>query len=361
MRKYQKKNFKKIVKVLITILFLVQTTYAQTGIDSLEVRGFAIAAPKSKEVSSFVKFIKKDLSRTSVNTLFLRVNYNYEFKSHPELAEKNALSEKEVKKIVKICKKQDIRIVPIINLLGHQSWKQNNIRSLLRVYPQFEENPGEYLHSEDFYCRSYCPLHPEVHKVVFALVDELIEVFETTRIHVGMDEVFTLGQASCSRCKGKSKAGLFAGEISKINTHLKNKKVTMYMWGDRLIDGVTTGLGKWSASENGTHTAIDRIPKDIVICDWQYKSAPPTNAYFAIKGFQVISCSFQKPEIAIAQLESAINIRKRSKSPIRERMLGVMHTYWGSFDSFLKCYKEQNCQTDKIKGAITTFNKLYTN
>ena len=29
------------------------------------------------------------------------------------------------------------------------------------------------------YCKSYCPLHPDVHDVVFDLVDEICDVFET--------------------------------------------------------------------------------------------------------------------------------------------------------------------------------------
>ena len=38
----------------------------------------------------------------------------------------------------------------------------------------------------------HCPLHPDVHKIVFDLVDEICNVFETDAFHAGMDEVFTL-------------------------------------------------------------------------------------------------------------------------------------------------------------------------
>ena len=61
------------------------------------------------------------------------------------------------------------------------------------------------------------------------------------------------------------------------------------MWGDRFLDGELTGLGKWEASMDDTAPAIDLVPKDIVICDWHYESAPPTAVYFAIKGFNVVS------------------------------------------------------------------------
>jgi len=341
--------------------FFISNSYciSQNSAKDVPVRSFSISAPKPSKLNDFINFIEEDLSNTPVNTLFLKINYQYQFKSHPELTDTNALSEKDVKQLVKKCQQHNINLIPLINLLGHQSWKQDNIKSLLRVYPEFEENPGIKLQDKDFYCRSYCPLHPEVHAIVFDLVDELIDVFEATGVHVGMDEVFILGEDGCTRCNGKNKAALFAGEVTKIYNHLNNKKLKMYMWGDRLLDGKTTGLGKWCASENETPPAINLIPKDIVICDWQYKTAPPTPAYFALKGFQVISCSYHVSEVAKQQLQSAINNRKFSNPTIKNRLLGVMHTYWGSFDSFYNCYKDEKCSTEKIQGAIKTFKSIY--
>jgi uncharacterized lipoprotein YddW (UPF0748 family) len=39
----------------------------------------------------------------------------------------------------------------------------------------------------------WCPLHPEVNKVVFALIDEIIDAFEADAVHIGMDEIFLCG------------------------------------------------------------------------------------------------------------------------------------------------------------------------
>ena len=357
------KEFKEVLKkcaiiCLVTILN-ISFCFAQTIETDKLVKSFTIAAPRPNEVAKFVEFIEEDLSKTSVNTLFLMIDYKYQFKSHPELIGKSVLSESNIKDIVKACANNGIAIIPLVNLLGHQSWKQKYIHALLKVYPEFEENPGDKLLDENFYCRSYCPLHPEVHGIVFDIIDELIEVFETNAIHVGLDEVFVLGEDSCERCNGKNKAKLFADEVTKIYNHLNARNVKMYMWGDRLLDGKTTGLGKWSASYNETYPAIDLIPKDIIICDWQYTTAPPTPAYFALKGFEVISCSFEKPEVAQHQLLSVLQNRKFANKTIGNRMLGVMHTYWSSFDSFIKCYKEKNCKSEKIEGAVKTFKALY--
>ncbi|MBD3853778.1 MAG: family 20 glycosylhydrolase, partial [Acidobacteria bacterium] len=240
----------------------------------LPVRGFAISAPAPDRVDDFVDFINRELVPNNVNTLVLRVDFKYRFTSRPELRGEDALSKSDIRKIVKACRKGNIRLIPQINLLGHQSW-QTKLGKLLEVYPEFDETPWielpetyEWPNDDGLYCKSYCPLHPGVHDVVFALVDEIVKVFDADAFHAGMDEVFYIGMDSCPRCGGHDKAELFAGEVSRIRNHLARSEVELWIWGDRLIDGKSSGIGEWEASMNSTHRAIDLIPKDIVINDW---------------------------------------------------------------------------------------------
>ena len=95
-----------------------------------------------------------------------------------------------------------------------------------------------------------------------------------------------IGEEECPRCSGKDKAELFAGEVNRIRDHLEAGGKELWIWGDQLRDGFTTGLGMWEASENDTHRAIDMSRKDVVICDWHYERAEPTAAYYALKGFR---------------------------------------------------------------------------
>ena len=152
--------------------------------NALPIKGFCIAAPRPDRVDDFVKFIDEELVPSNVNTLILRVDWNYQFTSHPELADSIALSSEDVKELVRTCQKNGINLVPQINLLGHQSWA-GTAYSLITVYPEFDETPhvempDNYVWPNDdgLYCKSYCPLHPEVHEVVFALIDEICNVFE---------------------------------------------------------------------------------------------------------------------------------------------------------------------------------------
>ena len=117
--------------LLLVFISMIQSLPAQQKADnSFPVRGFCIGAPKPQAVDSFTRFIVEELAPRRVNTLILRVDYRYQYKSHPELIDSFALSKAEIKKMVDACKKNNIQIIPQINLLGHQSWASHTNKLL---------------------------------------------------------------------------------------------------------------------------------------------------------------------------------------------------------------------------------------
>lgn len=336
------------MKALIIVLNLLMVNLLSglnaISADILPVRGFCIGAPQPKEVDAFVKFIDEELAPRSVNTLILRVDFNYRYESHPELRDSDALSKSDIKKLVAVCRKNNILIIPQVNLLGHQSWADKT-NKLLMVYPEFDETPlvkmpEKYVwpNADGLYCKSYCPLHPGVHAVVFDLVDEICSVFETDAFHAGMDEVFYIGEAQCPRCSGRDKAELFAGEVRTIRDHLAMKGRKLWIWGDRLIDGKTTGMGEWEASYNNTFRAIDMIPKDVVICDWHYERPDQTPVYFAMKGLSVVTCPWRIADIAVQQTKDMVRFRKNATPEMKERYMGMVQTVWSGAGQFMDNY-----------------------
>lgn len=341
--------------------------------DTLPVRGFCIAAPMHSEVDSFVTFIREGLAPRHVNTLILMVQYDYQFKSHPELVDSGAMSERDAKKIVKICKENDIRIIPQINLLGHQSW-QGQLFKLLEVYPQFDETPWVKMpknyvwpNPDNLYCKSYCPEVPGLHKIIFSLIDELCEVFETDAFHAGMDEVFYIAMPQNKYDGGMDPAKVFADEVGRIDNHLKSTGRQMWMWGDRFLDGKTTGLGEWEASMNNTYRAIDMAPHDVMICDWHYDNAAQTPVYFATKGFHVVSCPWRNPQTGVWQVEDMYKFRQRSTPAMRERYDGIVQTVWSTAGEFMKQYftdqnktlpADQKSEVNCFEQVFDAINKL---
>tara|TARA_R110000868_G_scaffold257575_4_gene514835 strand:+ start:24587 stop:25687 length:1101 start_codon:yes stop_codon:yes gene_type:complete len=331
-------------------LALALATLVSNAQDLFEVKGLCIAAPNSDGVTEFVKFMDEELGPNGINTLVLRVDFNYAYESRPELRGNNPLSKAQIKQLVAVAKKYQINLIPQVNLLGHQSWAEK-INKLLEVYPQFDETPQiiipkkyEWPNADGLYCKSYCPMHPEVHDVVFDLVDEIVAVFEATAFHAGMDEVFYIAHEKCPRCQGKDPATMFANEVNKISRHLADNNKRLWIWGDRLIDASTSGIGMWEASMNNTGRAVDLIDRSVVICDWHYEKALPTPAMFALKGLDVIACPWKKPEVAKEQVKMMYNFRENATPEMKEHYLGIMHTVWSSANEFIKSYHSQKAK-----------------
>jgi hypothetical protein len=287
-------------------------------------RGVHLSIGNQRAVDQLIGVVEQ-LAEMDINVIVGEINYGYEYQSHPELRQRNAVSAKQIKKLLEECRKHNIRLIPQFQCLGHQSWKKNTA-PLLTKYPQFDETPGKYPDNEGIYCRSWCPLHPDVNNIIFALMDELIEVFEADALHVGLDEVFLIGEDACPRCKSRNKAELFAKAVNDYHVHLVGKrKIEMLMWGDRLIDASKYKYGKWEASANETAGAVDLIPKDIIVCDWHYelREAYKSVPMFLDKGFRVWPASWRKPDAA----KAFVDYSKRFDNP---RMLGHLNTTWGA-------------------------------
>ena len=288
------------VKVIASFLALASAVELNAASPAPPLRGLHVMAPKPDEMDLALRFIREALPQEGVNTLVMEFDYRYQFTRRPEVTDPDALWKDDVQKIAAAARQAGVRLIPQINCLGHQSWAANT-GGLLRAHPELDETPGKYPRNNGIYCRSYCPLHPKVHEIVFDLIDELAEAAGADAFHVGMDEVFLLGEDDCERCKGKNKADLFASEVKALHDHLAQSGRTMWMWGDRFLDGATTGMGKWEASIIGTQDAIRAVPKDIVICDWHYERVLPSLTYFALQGFPVIACPWRKPNVALVR------------------------------------------------------------
>jgi hypothetical protein len=349
----------RLVSVAVPMFWVGTAALAlAAGPSLLPVRGLYLGAPKPGDVPLVVSFIRDALPKEGVNVLVMEFDYRYAYASHPEVVDSDALSKSDVKAIVAACHAAGVRLIPLINLLGHQSWAAQTF-GLLRAHPEFDETPGKYPNNQGIYCRSYCPLHPDVHKVVFDLMDELADVCEADAIHVGMDEVFILADPNCPRCGTRNRAEVFAQEVRTLHDHLAQSHREMWMWGDRFLDGSVTGVGEWEGSQNGTASAINLVPRDIVICDWHYDSAPPTAAFFAVEGFRVVYAPWRKRDVAQAELDQVRSVRMHADAVTAPRMLGVLQTTWGSASGFIKAYNGDASMPASDVEAAATFKALF--
>jgi hypothetical protein len=264
------------------------------------------------------------LAAEGVNLIFLEVDYNFEFVSHPELrGSDHVISKKGAEDFASICKQFSIRIVPQFQSLGHQSWAKYTF-ALLKVYPELDLTPNAFPNNEGIYCREWDPYNPKVNAIVFPLIDEILEAFHADGLHMGMDEVFLIGSEYAVSTRDKDPATVYAKVVNDFHDYFTKKNgIQLYMWADRLIDGTKYKFGEWESSLNGTAAAVDSIPKDIVLCDWHYEPMDvyPSIPMFLDKGFKVLPCSYRKVDAVKALIKYSYQLENPN-------MLGHMFTTW---------------------------------
>jgi len=288
----------------------------------MERQGIHVMAGGKASVPALERLVGEIAPSLGLNWVIVEVNGNFRYATHPEAAEKDPITKGEARRLAALAREKKLNLVPMYNCLGHQSWKAN-AGALLRSHPEFNEAPELDATAKDFYCMSWCPNHPAITAFAFDLFDELLEAFEANAFHVGMDEVFVIGH--CPRCRGTSNGDLFAKAVNDLHSHLVGRRgVEMQMWGDRLLDAKVMGYGLWESSENETHAAIDKIPSDIVMCDWHYETVNmefPSIRFFQDKGFRVWPAGWNQEE----SIRRFIEVARRDATP---KMLGYLATTW---------------------------------
>ncbi len=234
------------------------------------------------------------LHAEGVNQLVLEVNYSFEFQAHPELREKRFVLAATAHAMAAAARSNGLALIPEFNCLGHQSFGRRTC-PLLAAHPEFNETPSRSPADPGVYCLSWCPRAPNVNKIIFSLIDEMAAAFEAKSFHVGMDEVYYIGDPECKRCHGADPARLFADQVNALHQHLVvEKRLQMLMWADRVIGPKYQGYSKYDNKQNDLSASIDLIPHDIVMCDWhyEYRTNYPSVPYLHDKGFPVWPAGF---------------------------------------------------------------------
>jgi len=292
-----------------------------------------------------IQYMREGLAPLGVNLVCLEFNPGYNYKCFPELAN-GTFGKAEAQKVAAAAKEAGIRIVPLFMCLGHQGWRFKK-NTLLKAHPEFDETPdvpedGDAENTPDleFYCHSWCASNDDVYKYVFPMMDEIMEDFGADFLHVGMDEVFSLADENCPRCKGKDRAELYARTINILHDHIvKEKGWQMMIWADRLNNAEACGYHAWEGDIWGTWKAVDMIPNDIWLADWHYEMNEegfPGIEVFLEKGFTVLPSSWRELVQTRFLLDEALKAKKSAKEKgYSGTMAGMMITCWSEANNKL--------------------------
>ncbi len=200
--------------------------------------------------------------------------YNYfvleraiELKKHPEYTPQNALTQSEVRRLIKLGNDLGIAVIPQIQIFGHQSSISAGGQVLLDKHPEYAsllEPSGS----------SWCISNPATVKYIEEIIAEYLDVFcEPPFFHVGCDEAYNAG--SCSLCRqGGEYWKKVAGFLTHFRDFLAARHSRMMVWHDMLfLRDDPAWKGSTANGDRDAEKLRRALPRDILVCYWEYRFA----------------------------------------------------------------------------------------
>ena len=263
----------------------------------------------AREQSPSEAWLSEVLTRSreaGYNAVGLYLEHRFAYPSAPWAAGEGCLTPQVARRLVDGCKDAGPRIIPFLNTLGHM---EGFIRS----------QGGQWLAEGDAVgSLQMCPSREACIDFARGLVADILEVFDDEWVHLGGDETKQLGECpQCSeRAKTIGKAGIYAEYFGPLCRWVLDRGRRPCLWGDMLLNHPQ---------------AMDAIPRETVIFDWQYESRPAESTKTLREhGFEVICCpSIQTYNSGWCFLDATQqNIDEHAEDADACDTLGVMVTTW---------------------------------
>ncbi|MBM3475631.1 MAG: hypothetical protein FJX75_20395, partial [Armatimonadetes bacterium] len=216
-------------------------------------------------------FVYRTMARQKLNNVVFIIGEGMQFDSHPELRAPNAWRKAEIKRFIDFCRDNYIEVIPLVTVLGHANW-------FCIPHPELREAG----HDENI----ACVRHPDTNPLIAEVFDEVIDLFQPTTFHIGMDECWwrtlSLPEAErCPRCKSDW-PDIVADQAILFHDHLAQRNIRAMMWGDMLLPEHNGG------PPYHTWKALERIPRDMLIANWSSTLAGDSNKRFRDLGLGVV-------------------------------------------------------------------------
>ena len=192
------------------------------------------------------KWLKK-ISEAGYNAVLWEIEDKVQLDSCPECIWPEALSKAQFQDILSHAGGLGLEAIPLLQTVGHGEYILMH-----EEYQHLRESLEENHHD------CYCTENPETRKFLKSLIHEYLELFGDIRyFHLGGDEAYVF--ATCPKCAAK------AGKIGKnalYMEHITDLSKAVFETGIR--------PGIWSDMVLHYPDAIEAVPNDYIIWDWNY-------------------------------------------------------------------------------------------
>jgi hypothetical protein len=214
------------------------------------IRAFQWDLARQVERLDFLKKLLPRYARWGYEELYLHLEDAVHYPSLPGIGRDDAYTYEQLGELVLTAAQCGIRVVPIVNLLGHTHYLVKHPE--LRDLNELRDERGAPLASGQI-----CPLHPRTLEVAEKLLRDMAPYCTAGKVHVGLDESFHLGK--CPRCREEvARLGLgghFAGHVNRLH---------------QLTGALGLQMGIWADMLYFVPEAIPLLPTGITAYDWYY-------------------------------------------------------------------------------------------
>ena len=182
--------------------------------------------------------------------LYLHLEDAVEYPSLPAVARSDAYSYRQLSQLVEAAARVGIKVVPIVNLLGHTQY-------LIKVPELRDLNELRAPDGSPLERGQICPLHPRTLEVAGALLRDMAPFCTAGKVHVGLDESFHLGKHPLCRAE-VAEIGLaahFARYVGRLHGLTEARGLRLGLWADMLAL---------------LPAAIPLLPRGVIAYDWYY-------------------------------------------------------------------------------------------
>lgn len=214
------------------------------------IRAFQWDLARQVERLDFLLTLLPRYAAWGYQELYLHLEDAVHHPSLPGVARDDAYTYEQLGELVLTAAQNGIRVVPIVNLLGHTQY--------LIKHPDWRDlNELRDARDRPLPQGQICPLHPRTLEVAERLLRDLAPYCTAGKVHVGLDESFHLGK--CPRCREEvgrvGLGGLFANHVHRLHALAGAQSLQLGIWADMLYF---------------TPEAIPRLPRGITAYDWYY-------------------------------------------------------------------------------------------
>ncbi|MGE3181267.1 MAG: family 20 glycosylhydrolase, partial [Phycisphaerae bacterium] len=254
--------------------------------------------------------VLRDMLRQSLesgyNAVGFYLEHRFAYASAPWAADRGVVTPALVKELQEEFTPQGLRIIPFLNTLGH-------MEGFVRA-----EEGRKYAEGSRFGTEQICPSREECVRFAKNLIDDAIDAFADDWLHIGGDEPWQLG--TCPLCKQRvdevGKAGLYGEFYRDLCDYVLEKGKRPGLWADML---------------NEHPDALEYLPKETILFDWQYDKRPlETSQKLRDAGFDIICApALHTYDAAWCHLDQSIdNIEAHKRDAEALGALGVLLTTW---------------------------------